>query len=226
MQRFSLLRRLVDKFEPIFIISLIFGWPIVNSTEAILRHRESRQPNSDSAVIVFLSIELSLTALGILALRLRGYKPTDLGLRPIMTLADIRTAAALLACHFAAMLALTAIEALLVDSPLFARPAAGRSHANVAAYLIILFCCINPIYEEVFVSGYLITATRRSAGTKAAALASAAIRFLYHTYEGWAAVFAIVPFGLLCAIFYLRRGRLAPLILAHSALNFLSWMSR
>jgi membrane protease YdiL (CAAX protease family) len=51
---------------------------------------------------------------------------------------------------------------------------------------------------------------------------SAAIRLLYHLYQGPLAFFGIVPFGLVVAGWYARSGRLWPVIVAHAIGDFIA----
>jgi hypothetical protein len=46
--------------------------------------------------------------------------------------------------------------------------------------------------------------------------ASVAIRLAYHLYQGGIGVIGIIPFGLVCAWWFARAGRLWPVIVAHA----------
>jgi membrane protease YdiL (CAAX protease family) len=86
---------------------------------------------------------------------------------------------------------------------------------------LALVCLVNPFFEEVFVSGYVIAALdpRRTAWT--GINVSVAIRLLYHLYQGPVGVLSVVPIGLVFAWWYARTGRLWPLVMAHALFDFL-----
>lgn len=81
---------------------------------------------------------------------------------------------------------------------------------------------VNPIYEEVFVAGYLISALKGKRSNWFAINLSLAIRLLYHLYQGPIAIFAILPVGLIFGWWYVRTGKLLPLIAGHGLLDLLS----
>jgi membrane protease YdiL (CAAX protease family) len=84
---------------------------------------------------------------------------------------------------------------------------------------VLLVCAVNPVFEELFLCGYVISALRDSRGVTTAINVSAAIRVFCHFYQGAVGVVAIVPMALLFAYWYARSGRLWPLIVAHAILD-------
>jgi membrane protease YdiL (CAAX protease family) len=94
---------------------------------------------------------------------------------------------------------------------------------------VIVASVINPFYEEIFVCGYVISvlAEPRAGAAQAVGLAtavnvSALIRLSYHLYQGVAGVLAVVPLGLLFALWFARTRQLWPLIVAHAILDFVA----
>ena len=75
---------------------------------------------------------------------------------------------------------------------------------------------VNPVFEEVFVCGYVITALKERFGTTTAINVSAGIRVFYHFYQGALGVLGITPMALLFGYWFVRTGRLWPLIVAHA----------
>ena len=84
---------------------------------------------------------------------------------------------------------------------------------------IIAVSVLNPIFEEIVLSGYVITALKRRTTWQIAATASVALRALCHIYQGSAIVYMLV-FGIVLAWWYARYGRLWPLIIAHVVFDF------
>ncbi|MBO0757896.1 MAG: CPBP family intramembrane metalloprotease, partial [Bradyrhizobiaceae bacterium] len=83
----------------------------------------------------------------------------------------------------------------------------------------IAISLFNPLFEEAFVSGYIVSALKDRYGLWTSVNVSAGIRLLYHLYQGVAGVLAIVPMGLIFAHWYARRENLWPLIVAHGCLD-------
>ena len=80
----------------------------------------------------------------------------------------------------------------------------------------------NPLFEEAFVTGYVVSALKDRYGLWTSINVSAGIRLLYHLYQGGAGVLGIVPMGLIFAHWYRRRGNLWPLIVAHGCMDLYS----
>ena len=102
--------------------------------------------------------------------------------------------------------------------------AVAASHMQVVAPGIPLLTAasvvfVNPVFEEVFVAGYTMTVLKDTRGKSFAFNASVAIRLLYHLYQGVLGVITIIPFGLILAFWYMRTGKLWPLIVAHAVLD-------
>jgi uncharacterized protein len=91
-------------------------------------------------------------------------------------------------------------------------------------YSALILCLINPIYEEAVVVGYLMTVFADPKNPAKALNISVGVRLLYHLYQGPAALITIFPMGLLFSFYYLRRGKLWPLIFAHALMD-VSWFA-
>ncbi len=101
---------------------------------------------------------------------------------------------------------------------------------TAAALLILRVRGVREVFGRMRFS---IAATSRGAllwialmvvSVLSALVASALVRFLYHTYQGWMAVLTVLPLGVLFGIEYWRKRNLYPLILAHTAVNVLSFL--
>jgi uncharacterized protein len=86
---------------------------------------------------------------------------------------------------------------------------------------------INPVFEEAFVCGYVVSSLRDRLGPANAVNVSAGIRVAYHLYQGPLGLLSITPFALIAAIWFVRTRRLVPVIFAHALVDFigLSWAS-
>lgn len=147
----------------------------------------------------------------------RGWTLERIGLKPTWTDTGIGIGLAL-AVYLTSWLARSALYEV---SPSFAGAAVihGTVLSNPSPVALLAVAAVNPLYEEFFVSGYIITSLKEKYGTLLAVNTSFTIRILYHLYQGIGGLFAIVPMGLLFAAWYASTRRLWPLIVGHAALN-------
>ncbi|MEV4704569.1 type II CAAX endopeptidase family protein [Actinoplanes sp. NPDC049316] len=91
--------------------------------------------------------------------------------------------------------------------------------------VLIIAAMQNAVLEEVIVVGYLITRLR-SFGWRLGWIvaASAVLRGSYHLYQGFGAFVGNAVMGVVFALFFLRKGRVMPLIVAHSLLDIAAFV--
>lgn len=83
----------------------------------------------------------------------------------------------------------------------------------------------NALIEEVIVVGYLITRLRRLGwSTPAVFAASAVLRGSYHLYQGFGPFLGNAVMGLVFAEYFRRRGRVMPLVVAHTLLDVVAFV--
>lgn len=91
--------------------------------------------------------------------------------------------------------------------------------------LLLLSALRAGLLEEVIGVGYLVTRLRQiGCGVWAAVLISAALRGLYHAYQGVPAVLGNFAMGVLFAWFFVRKGRIMPLVIAHTAIDIAAFV--
>jgi uncharacterized protein len=81
--------------------------------------------------------------------------------------------------------------------------------------LIGVYSLVNPLFEELVLLGFVSTAFRSSPVWQVFLL-SLALRAAAHTYQGVFAALTVIPVGVIFTWYYLRTGRLWPVVLAHS----------
>ena len=86
--------------------------------------------------------------------------------------------------------------------------------------LVIAISIVNPLFEEFFVSGYLITTLKHWKDPWFAINVSVTVRLLYHLHQGPSGLVTIIPLGVVFAQWYVRTGRLWPLVIAHALFDF------
>jgi membrane protease YdiL (CAAX protease family) len=153
-------------------------------------------------------------------LRLRGWSLERLGVRfsAVETLVGFGLAFfAELACY----LPLIAV-ALAFPASIEAMSASQATPGGFGLLTVVALSIVNPIFEETFVCGYVITVVKERSDASTAVMISTAIRLLYHLYQGPIAFFGIVPFGLVVSGWYARSGRLWPVIVAHGISDFIA----
>ncbi len=92
------------------------------------------------------------------------------------------------------------------------------SSASVA--VVALVALVNPIAEEFLHLGFLANVLRNE-GPMFAVGASVLVRQATHLYQGPIGVLSILPLGILFGAFYIRTGRLWPIVIAHGLLDIL-----
>ena len=91
--------------------------------------------------------------------------------------------------------------------------------------VLILAAAQNAILEEVIVVGYLMTRLRDLGWRIGAVIAtSAVLRGSYHLYQGFGAFVGNVIMGVILSLFFLRTGRVLPLIIAHTVLDVVAFV--
>lgn len=202
--------------EFLIVIVVAFGPFIVESLFAAL-HPGAGPHHTAESLDYLVAYELALLgALGTF-LYFRGWSLKRLGFAP--TLLDTAIG---LGLGLFVVLSYAFIWSVLATY--LPQLAAAASHTEVvtpgvplvtAASVVI----VNPVFEEVFVAGYTITVLKDTRGKSFAFNASVAIRLLYHLYQGVLGVITVIPLGLILAFWYMRTGKLWPLIVAHAALD-------
>lgn len=105
---------------------------------------------------------------------------------------------------------------LLVVWPFALQPgAAAFSFHGASIFSTVLFAMVNGAFEEVFLLGALVKGLRRHELSIAIGL-PLLVRLLYHTYQGPLGLLWILCFGVCFTLFYLREGRLWPVVFAHT----------
>ncbi len=91
--------------------------------------------------------------------------------------------------------------------------------------VLVLAAAQNAILEEVVVVGYLFIRLRQlGVGQWQTLAASALLRGTYHLYQGFGAFLGNVVMGLVFGYFYQRKGRVLPLVVAHTLIDIVAFV--
>ena len=138
-----------------------------------------------------------------------------LGLKP--TLRDTFIGFGLAIAAYVGLFALWIVLMAANLKPSYLGGGASPVNGHLLTISVIAVSAINPIFEEVFVCGYLITLARQKGRLALGVNASVALRLAYHLYQGGVGVVGVIPFGLVLAWWYGKTGRLWPAVVAHAA---------
>ena len=91
--------------------------------------------------------------------------------------------------------------------------------------LLVLAALKNGVLEEVVVVGYLVTRSRQlGVSPWTAVVLAALLRGVYHLYQGFGAGLGNVVMGLVFGVWYLRTGRVMPLVIAHVVIDLVAFL--
>lgn len=220
MQR--IIRELPPAAEFVIVITICFGYFIlVSSVLAFGSVAETTATVQDEiSLIGLILIEALLLGPAALFLLLRGWRLADF--RFDITLRSSGEGIALFIATYLLFLVMHTWLAALAGSDDLS--VLGSSPYQPNLLVVLLVSTVNPVFEEVFVVGYVIKALECRCGATFAIGVSVLIRLLYHTYQGPMAVAFIFPMGVLFAVAYWRWRALWPLILAHGLFDFIGLM--
>lgn len=91
---------------------------------------------------------------------------------------------------------------------------------GISLATVLAVSLLNPIFEEVFVCGYVIAALKNTRSIPFSINTSVGIRLTYHLYQGTVGLISIIPLGLVFAYWFAKTGRLWPLVIAHGIFDF------
>jgi uncharacterized protein len=212
------LRALSFRDELIIVVGGAFGYFIVISILIAITYKPGAPLAAGSDFKHLLIHELIILVMLSTFLRIRGWTFERIGLGP--NLRETLTGLGL-----ALIIELVSRVVWLVAAATSGQALEAESNiefvdGSIESTVLIVVSIVNPIFEELFLCGYLVTALKDRAGPWTAINISISIRLLYHLYQGIIGVIFIVPFGLILTYWYARQGRLWPLIVAHVVFDF------
>jgi membrane protease YdiL (CAAX protease family) len=212
---------LSGRTEVLLVLLLAFGVTVPHSLRTLLSPEflaNRAPPITNEALHRTVLYELGVMVILIPFLRARGWTRERLGIRP--SVKDSLWGVGIVLGYYLGFVVLVTVVASVWPQAVLA---ASRIRLNRGPFdwpSITAVSLVNPVFEEVFVCGYLITALTERFGTTTAVNVSAGIRLFYHFYQGALGVLVITPMALLFAYWFARTGRLWPLIVAHALQDF------
>jgi membrane protease YdiL (CAAX protease family) len=218
------LRALSGRAEFLIVVMGAFGLFLLSNLVVLLNPDVVAEvPPIDNAQLNSL-VAHELVVLLVLGafLRMRGWTAEKLGISA--DLRDTLIGVGLMGLAFGATKVMELLTGHFAPERLeaalrFEQIAGPLNFLTVAAVSIV-----NPIFEELFVCAYVISALKEKRGAAFAMNVSIGLRVTYHLYTGVVGVLLIAPVALLFSYWYVRSGRLWPLIVAHGLLDFIALM--
>ena len=214
-------------FAPEFflVVLLAFGLFSVASVRALFGPLTGRAALlfDDHRVWTLLIYQLSVAPVIMYILWERGWKWPDfsVGIAPRGVLQGFGLAIVAFCLSKAAAMLTATVASASAATAAVALPAAGGA---LAVGGMIFAAMVKALFEEILVCGYVIQSLRGRFGIALAVNASIALRMSFHLWQGPAAFLSFAVFGLLFTLFYIRTGRLWPLIVAHALLEALQFL--
>ncbi len=215
-------------FAPEFflIVLLAFGLFSVASIRALFGPLTGRAALlfDDHRVWTLMIYQLSVAPVIVYILWERGWKWLDFSVRisPRGVLQGLGLAIVAFMLSNAALMLSASVASAATAPALAAAPMATGLFAMAG---MLAASIVKAVFEEVLVCGYVVQSLRGRFGIALAVNASIALRMSFHLYQGPTAFLAFAVFGLLFTLFYIRTGRLWPLIVAHALLEAVQLLS-
>jgi uncharacterized protein len=117
------------------------------------------------------------------------------------------------------------IPVYLIHHAIFPAAAKVLSPSSIfghPSFLAIPYFLLSPFFEEMIVRAYLMTEVGELTGSWVlAAAASVLVQFSYHLYYGWVGAICVSFQFLVFAIYYARRRKTTPIVVAHGVFDII-----
>jgi uncharacterized protein len=195
--------------------SVLAVFAAANIASLATRRLPSPSQYTEGRLLATLAIEAVLVLLWLPYLKRRGWSVDHVTL-PLSS-GDVVRALGLAVAAYLAYFLTYAVVALPDLS--FAWDTGGEPvGAAPATGVVIAVSVLNPLFEEFLYLGYVVNALRPR-GPGPSLMAALALRVTLHLGQGAFAFLSILPLGIIFSLYYLRTGRLWPVIGAHAMLD-------
>lgn len=92
--------------------------------------------------------------------------------------------------------------------------------------ITIVFIIVNSLYEEIVIRAYFISEVKDMSGSSVLAVTLCVLLMTsYHIYQGLLPLISIATIFLVFSIYYVKKKRIMPVIIAHSYMNLISFIA-
>ncbi len=214
------IRAISPRAEFAIVVLIAFGYFILGSVFSVF-DQSIQKSISETELHGLFAHELIVIVVLAAFLKTRGWSLGKLGFRP--GIKDTAIGIALAVCAYVSYSFIWILTDTIAPGMLGNADKLIMSGLNLMTVLAI--SVLNPVFEEVFVCGYIIAALKDARGLSFAVNISVAIRLAYHLYQGPAGIINIVSGGLIFAYWFAKTGRLWPVVSAHAFLDLASLWS-
>jgi membrane protease YdiL (CAAX protease family) len=204
------------------VVGTTLGFFLLTSLSWLaLAHDRTQMRFTTARVAATLATELALIAFWLPRLRRRWtvrmisapWRPSD-ALHAILLV---------VACQLAYGLAFFALR--IAYRPIAMEIARYRAIGPLSLWVVVPMVVVNPFFEEILYLGFTANLLRQRFGYWAAFWSVVAIRLLVHAYQGPLALISILPLAVIITVYYLRTGRLGPIVVAHMIFDLAALLS-
>lgn len=215
-------KRASPRFEFFLVTLTAFGYFIVGSLFSLLFEADKVQITGRSFTLLLVYESVVLIALG-WVLQKRSWTLMQLGFIPSWksTLTGIGLVPAV---YFLYVLVWILLSLLFPEIQVISQ-SKGLSLSGSSLGQIILVSVVNPVYEEIFVCGYIIHFLKKSKPVWIAVAIATLMRMLYHLYQPINGIVSIVCIGLIFGLFYAKTNRLWSVVIAHAIFDLWGLLS-
>lgn len=200
------------------MLFVAFAGRIYSAAYHFVVQQASYGESAEALIINTAIAQISAIAVLVYVLYRQGRNPSDIGFafswrdvyRSLLLCAAAY--AAFLSCHYATSFAYRAV---------FGR-ALTQTHVSIAVFssgvtvLSFFFVLLNPFYEELLARAYTISEVAWLTNSSVVAVAaSVALQTAYHIYQGVFPAWRLAWTFLVFSLYYAKRRRIMPVILAH-----------
>ncbi len=172
----------------------------------------------DGRLLRTILLEGLLAAAWVPVLRRRGWSLACVTIAP--ELVDLARGAALFAASYVAYW--FSFSLLAVAVPSLVETARNMQIGGALSWPVVALVSVaNPLAEEFLCLGFVANVLR-SEGIQLALAAGVVARAVPHAYQGPTGLVSATVLGVVLGAYYLRSGRLWPVVLAHSLADFLA----
>ncbi len=215
----AMIKSLSPRVEFCIVVAAAFGWFAFGSIASIGARASGPMITEAhlTGVLVYEVIALLVLTSFLVA---RGWTPERIGLVPSWRSSAVGFMVAALA--YVAYLVVWVAAFSIFPSSVESTDSAPLVASGMGLGTVLAVSTLNPLFEELFVCGYLITVLKEARGFWFAVNVSAGVRLVYHLYQGPLAVVSILPLGLIFGYWYARTKQLWPLVVAHAAFDLVA----
>jgi membrane protease YdiL (CAAX protease family) len=210
---------LSGRAEFLIVVLGSLGLSLLSNLQVVLDPAiaERLPPFTNETLISNVIYEIFVLAWLGLFMRARGWTLDRFGFG--VTLRDTSIGILLAIIVFCAVWLIEQVLGSLAPAMLEAARRFDKVSGDLDLWTILLSSAVDAVFEELFICAYVISALRDKRGAAFALNVSIALRVGSHLYQGLYGVLIGGALGFVFGYWYLKSGRIWPLLVAHAGLQ-------